>query len=97
MKKKTKRWIGAISLALGAAGATGIMLLFGRKRSDVKTTKGNVWARPGMKVTFRAELMPGRSEEERSFLVKELLSTNRVTLVGISGEHAENEFKPLDK
>ena len=30
----------------------------------------NVWARPGMTVTFRAELMPGRDREARTAKVK---------------------------
>jgi len=56
---------------------------------------GDVWARPGMMVTFRAELMPGRDRNERTFLVKELLSSGRVSLQGVDGEHAEKEFEPI--
>ncbi len=52
------------------------------------------WARPGMEVTFRAELMPGRSRAERAFRVTSLLPSGRVTLEGVSGEHAESEFEP---
>jgi hypothetical protein len=33
------------------------------------------WARPEMQVTFRAEIMPGRSREERTFRVKTYVPT----------------------
>jgi len=54
-----------------------------------------VWARPGMRVTFRAELMPGRSRSERTFRVSEVLPSRRVTLDGFAGEHVSSEFEPL--
>ena len=53
------------------------------------------WARPGMSVTFRAELMPGRSRSERTFRVAQLLPSNRVVLEEFAGEHTETEFEPL--
>ena len=56
---------------------------------------GDVWARPGMTVTFRAELMPGRDREDRSFKVKELLASGRVSLHGADGEHTANEFEAI--
>jgi hypothetical protein len=56
---------------------------------------GDVWARPGMMVTFRAELMPGRDRDERTFRVKELLASGRVSLHGVDGEHAAKEFDPI--
>jgi hypothetical protein len=48
-----------------------------------------------MLVTFRAELMPGRERSERTFRVKELLTSGRVSLHGVDGEHAEKEFEPI--
>ena len=48
-----------------------------------------------MLVTFRAELMPGRERDERSFRVKELLPSGRVSLQGVDGEHAEKEFEAV--
>jgi len=48
-----------------------------------------------MPVTFRAELMPGRDRHQRTFQVKELLSSGRVSLHGVDGEHAEKEFEPI--
>ena len=56
---------------------------------------GDVWARPGMMVTFRAELMPGRDRDERTYRVKELLASGRVSLQGVDGEHAEKEFERI--
>jgi hypothetical protein len=53
----------------------------------------NIWARPGMTVVFRAELMPGRDPSERAFRVLALLPSGRITLEGKAGEHAEREFE----
>ena len=53
------------------------------------------WARPGMSITFRAELMPGRSRAERTFHVAEVLPSGRVLLEGFAGEHTETEFETL--
>jgi hypothetical protein len=46
-----------------------------------------------MSVTFRAELMPGRDRDARTFRVAELLPSGRVTLEGFAGEHTETEFE----
>lgn len=54
-----------------------------------------LWARPGMRVTFRAELMPGRDRAARTFRVNEVLPSRRVTLNGFAGEHTASEFEPL--
>jgi hypothetical protein len=48
-----------------------------------------------MKVTFRAELMPGRDGSERTYHVAELLPSGRIRLEGVAGEHAETEFEPI--
>ena len=53
----------------------------------------DIWARPGMEVVFRAELMPGRDASERRFRVQELLPSGRVVLENFAGEHAEKEFE----
>jgi len=55
-----------------------------------------VWARPEMKVTFRAEVMPGRSREERTFTVKKVLANGRVELHGFPDEHREGAFEPIN-
>jgi hypothetical protein len=93
MKKRTGWLIGGLALTAGAIGAVNTR----RKRNRMQATRkaNDVWARPGMLVTFRAELMPGRERDERTFRVKELLSSGRVTLHGVDGEHAEKEFEPV--
>ena len=98
MKKETKRLLGSLAVVAGAFGATTALL---KKRNSVKPKRqrepnsNDVWARPGMMVTFRAELMPGRDRESRTFRVKELLPSGRVLLEGVAGEHAEKEFNPI--
>jgi hypothetical protein len=39
--------------------------------------------------------MPGRDRYQRTFLVKELLPSGRISLQGVDGEHAEKEFEPI--
>ena len=99
MQKRTKRWLGGLALAAGAIGATGTYLrkkkMMGTKVQRTKDNSGNVWARPGMTVTFRAELMPGRDREQRTAKVKQLLPSGRVTLHEIDGEHGQGEFDPI--
>jgi hypothetical protein len=69
------------------------MSLFNGKK---ERPTGNVWARPEMLVTFRAEIMPGRSSEERTYRVKEVKPNGRVTLYDFKDEHLESEFEPLN-
>lgn len=64
-------------------------------RNSNESLKQSVWARPGMKVTFRAELMPGLETEKRTFRVKNVLPNHRVTLHDFEGEHSEKEFEPI--
>ena len=92
MKNRT-RWLLS-GLALGA-GSISAALHWKRNNKPVERKSGHVWARPGMQVTFRAELMPGRDRQQRTFLVKELLASGRVSLRGVDGEHAEKEFEPI--
>ena len=61
-----------------------------------KESRPDVWARPEMPVTFRAEIMPGKNREERTFRVKEVLPNGRVTLHEFTGEHIKNEFEALN-
>jgi hypothetical protein len=99
MKKETKRLLGGVALAAGAFGAFGAYLArkknMGTRKQPYRNHDADVWARPGMMVTFRAELMPGRDRQERTFRVKELLPSGRVILDGAMGEHAEKEFVPF--
>jgi len=92
MKTRTKRLLGGVAVAAGAIGAIGALMMRGsnKRRTD---RESNIWARPGMEVVFRAELMPGRDGSERTFRVQELLPSGRVLLENFSGEHAEKEFE----
>ena len=65
------------------------------KSKQGRKTEGDQWARPGMKVTFRAELMPGRETAERTFQVMSLLPSGRVLLSGVAGEHVQKEFERI--
>jgi hypothetical protein len=98
MKRRIKRVVGITALALGALGATGAVLMKMKNLRGIRGGKrddkpANVWARPGMQVIFRAELMPGRDASERVFRVKELLPSGRVLLHDFAGEHNEKEFE----
>ena len=90
MKGRTRWLLGGLAIG-GAVGAAGALF----KKKKVQPKRVDVWARPGMLITFRAELMPGRDRRERTFRVKELLSSGRVSLHDVDGEHAEKEFEPV--
>jgi len=100
MKKATKHLLGGIALTAGALGAIGAVLMRNntgsrRERRREKSKVADMWARPGMKVVFRAELMPGREASERTFQINSLLPSGRVLLEGVTGEHAQREFEPI--
>ena len=54
----------------------------------------SAWARVGMSLSFRAEVMPGRDGNERTFTVLRVLSNGRVELMGLVGQHTAAEFEP---
>jgi hypothetical protein len=56
----------------------------------------NIWARPEMAVTFRAEIMPGKSREQRTFRIEKVLPNERVILRGFAGEHRQRSFEPIN-
>lgn len=92
--------LGRAALMAGGFGAVSAFLKK-KKRMEPKdqpppSNPASRWARPGMTVTFRAELMPGRNREERTARVKELLPSGRVLLYEIAGEHAQREFDPVN-
>ena len=95
MKTRTRWLLGGLAIGAGAISAAGAY--WKNKTMHLQSTKkvGDVWARPGMPVTFRGELMPGRDREQRTFLVKDLLPSGRVSLQGVDGEHAEKEFEAV--
>ena len=93
MKKRTRWLLGGLAVGAGAIGAVNA---YWKKRNVNSSKKSeDVWARPGMPVIFRAELMPGRDRNQRTFVVKELLPNGRVSLQDATGEHAEKEFEPV--
>src|SRR6267143_462230 len=98
MKKGTRRLLKVLAIGAGAVGAFGAVMMKaksrrGRGRGGDKSP--DTWARPGMAVVFRAELMPGRDASERTYHVTSLLPSGRVLLDGVSGEHAEQEFQRI--
>lgn len=97
MKKSRKRLLAGLALAAAGLGAVGAVVMNRgkpkRERLRKRDSSRDKWARPGMKVVFRAELMPGRDGSERTFEVSDLLPSGRVLLEGVSGEHAEKEFQ----
>jgi hypothetical protein len=86
-----------MALAAGAIGAIGTVMMKRKHRRAPrkKDDAADTWARPGMEVVFRAEVMPGRHTSERTFHVTSLLPSGRVLLDGVAGEHAEREFQPV--
>ncbi len=61
-----------------------------------KRSAADVWARPEMNVTFRAEIMPGVPRAERTYRIEEVLSNGRVTLYGFMGEFRETAFEAIN-
>ena len=49
----------------------------------------------GMLMTFRAEVMPGRETDERTFEIERVLASGRIELANLQGEHTLTEFEPL--
>ena len=105
-QRRGRRWLGALAGLAGlTAGAVGAALLLRRGAGGAEKAQslypeynrrgGDRWARPGMPVTFRAELMPGRSRSERTFRVSEVHPSGRVTLEDFTGDHSETEFEPI--
>ncbi len=47
----------------------------------------------GTRLTFRAEVMPGRETKERTFEVTRVLANGRVELANLQGQHSIAEFE----
>ncbi len=62
-----------------------------------KVIQTGVWARPNMEVTFRAEIMPGKTREERTYRIEEVLTNGRIILQAFDGEHRESEFERVGR
>jgi hypothetical protein len=95
MKKGTKLLLGGLTVAAAAAGAIATVIMNKDRKPKRLGNDSSLdsWARPGMNVTFRAELMPGRDSDERTYKVTDLLPSGRVLLDRVSGEHAQKEFE----
>jgi hypothetical protein len=61
-----------------------------------KIVSSDVWARPEMAVTFRAEIMPGKDRQARTFRIKEVLPNGRVILYDFTGEHRQSSFEAVN-
>lgn len=72
------------------------MPIFNKKKKPAATTAAAAWARPEMQVTFRAEIMPGRTREERTYRISRVLQNGRVELHDFVGEHREGSFEPIN-
>jgi hypothetical protein len=95
MKIRNRRLLGGLAIAAGALGAASAFVMRNKMQGAKRRKEADVWARPGMMVIFRAELMPGRDRDDRTFHVKELLPSGRVSLHEFEGEHAEKEFEAV--
>lgn len=93
MKKDTKLLLGGLTIAAAAAGVIGAIMMKSDRKPKRRRALQTAWARPGMTVTFRAELMPGRDAEQRTYKVMHLLPSGRVLLDRVAGEHAQKEFE----
>ena len=72
------------------------MSIFRKKQVEEAPVINKVCARPEMQVTFRAEIMPGTSGEERTYRVKSVRANGRVTLYDFPDEHRESEFERIN-
>lgn len=66
------------------------------KRINDDENPASVWARPEMNVTFRAEIMPGRDREERTYRIKQVAKNGRVMLHDFPGEYRETAFEAVN-
>jgi len=71
------------------------MAIFNKPNSKDSGSGSVAWARPEMQVTFRAEIMPSKSREERTFRISTVLPNGRVTLHGFPDEHRQGSFEPI--
>lgn len=69
--------------------------LLRRRAKREKQSGGSNRVTVGMRLTFRAELMPGRGALERTFTVARVLANKRIELIGLGGQHVIREFESL--
>jgi hypothetical protein len=100
MRRTAKHLLGGLVITVGGLGAVALLRRWEkgvtrRREEKDQERSGDRWARPGMSVTFRGELMPGRQRAERTFRIVELLPSGRVRLESVAGEHTEHEFEQV--
>ena len=61
-----------------------------------QSSEEDIWARPMMSVTFRAEIMPGVMREDRTFRIETVLANGRVILSDFPGEYRKGAFEPIN-
>ncbi len=66
-----------------------------RKTQRAKPERSSVAA--GERLTFRAEVMPGRDAGERTYEVKRLLPNGRIELANLEGQHSLAEFEAVTR
>ena len=66
-----------------------------RKTQRAKAERSSVAA--GERLTFRAELMPGRDAGERTYEVTRLLPNGRIELANLEGQHSLAEFEAVTR
>jgi hypothetical protein len=71
-------------------------MLNGRRRRTAAAKKaGANRLVAGARLTFRAEVMPGKDAVERTFEVARVLLGGRIELTNLTGQHSMTEFEPL--
>ena len=71
-------------------------MLNGRRRRIATAKKaGPNCPVAGARLTFRAEVMPGKDRGERTFEVARVLLGGRIELTNLTGQHSMTEFEPL--
>lgn len=70
------------------------MLMRKRRRAKRNKSVSGHTISVGTRLTFRAEVMPGRDAIQRTYEVSEVLSSGRVHLATLDGQHSLAEFEP---
>ena len=69
------------------------MLMHKARRARRKRSESPASPASGTRLTFRAEVMPGRETMERTFEVTRVLANGRVELANLQGQHSIAEFE----
>lgn len=97
MQERTKKRLGQAAFSLASLGTLGLAYWWRKQHRARRAAHAvTLWARPGMEVTFRAELMPRRDREARTYRISDVLPTQRVRLADFPGEHSRDEFEPAN-